>query len=420
MFVTSIDRGFFSNPFLRQTFRVESSAQISTLQRAGIESVTIDPDLSIDPSVTSKSGKRGRGKSSKTTSQTESPPDQAARQPSPSVDSATVKGEARPVFTLPEELEGLSQELIAASRAKARLELTVERLWAQFQTSRAIDAAAAGLAVNIAREITIVAQGRTDAAWFTVMSAHRAGASDLASHSLTTCAIAIMLAQAAHVEIDELEAIALGALLHDVGLLALSPTLLDRINNTSRIPSRKELDDYHAHPLLNGIQTEESDELTPAVRQIIAEHHALPNGRGFPAEIGHHTTARASRIVTIADRYDDLLTGFGGARALHPHDALQRLAMEAQERAVDTELTATLLDHLGPYPIYSVVALNSGERAVVTELNAQSPHQPMVCITHAANGTALTSLIRLNLSRQESNNTLRTISHTLGTVRIPI
>ena len=38
-----------------------------------------------------------------------------------------------------------------------------------------------------------------------------------------------------------------------------------------------------------------------------------------------------TRIVMVTDRYDELLTGFGGASPLTPHQSLQRLYQEGQE-----------------------------------------------------------------------------------------
>lgn len=389
MFVTAVDLTFFSNPFMRQTFAVQSVQQIDALKRAGIETVTIDLDRQIPIP----------------------PASPAAQAPS----AATPAADNLIPFTWSPALQSLRLDLAKAYSVHDRLTRTVTQLFERIQQSGQLDRAAV---TTSAHDIMIAAQTHPDSAWFAVMSRPRAGDTSLGAHSLTTCGLSLLIGQALRLDLSELQDLAIGALLHDIGLIGLPSLLLQRVNNTSLVLPRHDQERYQAHAKDGAIQAEMSGRFSLPVRQIIAEHHALPNGRGFPDTIAHRTTTRASRIVMIADRYDDLLTGFGGARALHPHDALQRLAFEAQDQALDSTLTNALLQRVGMSPVYSFVRLNSGEQALVTEVPETTPHQPIIHITHNVAGHALPAPTKLDLARQPAGQPTRTISQVLGMVQI--
>lgn len=392
MFVTAVDLTFFSNPFMRQRFAVRSPEQINELKRAGIKTVTIDLDR--HESAATASPATGVAGSTSPTSHTR---------------------EALMPVTWSPALQGLRQDLSSALSACDRLTQASAQL---FDRLRHEDAAAIAPAATIARDIVIAAQTHSDAAWFAAMSRRQPGDTGLGAHGLATCGISLLIGRALRLDPSELHDLATGALLHDIGLIGLPSLLLQRVNNTSIVLTRQDCERYQAHARVGAIHAESQGHFPLAVRQIIAEHHALPNGRGFPDTIAHRTTTRASRIVMIADRYDDLLTGFGGARALQPHEALQRLAFEAQDQALDGPLTAAFLQCVGMNPVYSFVRLNSGEQALVTEVPETASQHPVVYLMHDAAGHALPSPTRLELAVQDPGQPRRTISQVLGMVQI--
>ena len=105
------------------------------------------------------------------------------------------------------------------------------------------------------------------------------------------------------------------------------------------------------------------------------------NGSGFPAETGGAFTSDMTRIVMVTDRYDELMTGFGGASPDTPHQSLQRLYQEGQEGKYEARLISLFVKVMGIYPVYSYVALTTGERAIVSVINTNKLHQPIVTIT---------------------------------------
>jgi HD-GYP domain-containing protein (c-di-GMP phosphodiesterase class II) len=202
----------------------------------------------------------------------------------------------------------------------------------------------------------------------------------------------------------------MGALLHDIGLLLLPRHLTDGLRNTSHPLSAHDQALYESHPRRGAVYLEQEGNFPLEVRRIVAEHHATEDGKGFPRETNPAWTEVTSRILMIADRYDELLSGFGGATPLQPHQALQRLYRDAHDQMLDADLTSLFIKRVGVFPIHSVVELNTGERAVVTDINSDALHLPVVHITHEASGRALIAPTRIDLARQTVEQTARSIS----------
>ncbi len=148
---------------------------------------------------------------------------------------------------------------------------------------------------------------------------------------------------------------------------------------------------------------------SPAICQVVADHHALLDDTGFPSETRGAFTTDMTRIVMVTDRYDELLTGFGEASPLTAHQALQRLYEEGQGGKYDVRYVALFVTALGIYPVYSRVKLNTGERAVITMINSDKLHQPIVTITHDADGAAYPVALVIDLANQDERAPHRSV-----------
>jgi cyclic di-GMP phosphodiesterase len=218
------------------------------------------------------------------------------------------------------------------------------------------------------------------------------------NHSLAVCTLAMIIGQALGYDLMKLHELATGALLHDIGLLRLPRHLF----RTSTPLSGEDLAVFHHHPRLGAIEIEAQRDFPQTVRQVAAEHHVTPDGRGYPAETSAGSTAEASRIVMIADRYDELLTGFGGLRPLPSHAAIQQLFQEGEFGRLDLGLVSLFIKLVGIYPVYSFVELNTKERGMITTINPATLHQPIVTLTYDATGSPYRNPPSVDLSTRTS------------------
>ena len=105
----------------------------------------------------------------------------------------------------------------------------------------------------------------------------------------------------------------------------------------------------------------------------------------------------------IADRYDELLTGFGGLRPLPSHAAIQQLFQQGEFGRLDRRLVSLFIKLVGIYPVYSSVELNTKERGTITTINSASLHQPIVALTCDETGSPYRDPLTIDLSNQKQS-----------------
>ena len=387
MHVAKLDVTWFRSPFLRHSFLIRTDEQIEKLRRAGVKHLKIDPARGLDvPGASSV------------------PDKEVIIQPNPP-----------PPASLPivRSLAVMTQELQAARAARQELERTVHAAFSRIAETGIVDLVKAQ---HIIHEIDAVAKTLTTHALFVAFSQGRDGDNSLNEHALATCSFSMILAHAAAYDLFALQDLATGALLHDIGLLQVPPTILKRIHDTSACLSEPHRRIYESHARSGAILLEGQGGFSPAVEQIVAEHHAYMNGSGFPAETRGAFTSDMTRIVMVTDRYDELLTGFGGASPLTPHQSLQRLYQEGHEGKYENRLVSLFVKVMGIYPVYSYVALTTGERAVVSVINSSKLHQPIVTITHDPSGTPYIVPLVIDLANQDEQAPQRGICSVIGTI----
>ena len=389
MYVAGMDCSWFRTPFLKHRFLVQTVEQIERLKRFNIHAVDIDPTRGLD--VTSFPIAEETLQTIGLFTSTQSPPVQKA----------------------PPSGEMLAQELAVARDAREKLAQSVKTLFDEISKT---GAPRPGPVNESIQEITIVTRTLSTHATFMAMSHGSHVDASFNNHSLAVCTLATIIGQTLGYDLMALHELATGALLHDLGLLQLPPHLL-RI--TAPL-SGENLATFHHHPRLGAIAIEAQHEFPQTVRRIAAEHHITPDGQGYPSETSADSIADASRIVMIADRYDELLTGFGGLRPLPSHAAIRHLFQEGEFGRLDLRLVSLFIKLVGIYPVYSFVELNTKERGMITAINPATLHQPIVELTYDEAGSPYPHPITVDLSNQDHSPTRaieRVLTSELGETR---
>ncbi|MFN3398668.1 MAG: HD-GYP domain-containing protein, partial [Sulfurimicrobium sp.] len=112
---------------------------------------------------------------------------------------------------------------------------------------------------------------------------------------------------------------------------------------------------------------------------IIAQHHELADGRGYPQRLSGEQIDPLARIVALVNLYDNLCNPAHPARALTPHEA-QRLIFAQMRKQFDPKVLMLFIRMMGVYPPGSVVELTDGRYALVVSVNAARPLKPNVII----------------------------------------
>lgn len=100
------------------------------------------------------------------------------------------------------------------------------------------------------------------------------------------------------------EMVALGGLLHDIGLYRLNPEITRKLRADMTI---EEEEIFKTHPLESVKILREMTQIAEPVAQIVYQHHETINGEGFPNQLSSVRIYPLAKIVSVADAFTSLL-----------------------------------------------------------------------------------------------------------------
>lgn len=126
-------------------------------------------------------------------------------------------------------------------------------------------------------------------------------------HSMACCLISLAIGEEMQVTHRAAqEKLALGALVHDVGLRFIPPEIA---NKPRHLWTPSDLAAYEQHPLKGVEALRDMKEIPQDVLLIVAEHHELSNGNGYPKKLRDVKISPLAKIVALADIFSELLFG---------------------------------------------------------------------------------------------------------------
>lgn len=119
---------------------------------------------------------------------------------------------------------------------------------------------------------------------------------------------------------DEIELIAWGGMLHDVGKIGVPDFILNK-------PGKLTDDEYNAiksHPVIGAEIVKEISFLEAAMPYIL-EHHERFDGKGYPRGVGGKDISIEGRLLAVADTFDAMTSDRPYRSALKSEDALEEI-----------------------------------------------------------------------------------------------
>ena len=194
------------------------------------------------------------------------------------------------------------------------------------------------------------------------------------AHALNVAVISLLMARVFGFNEDEMLDVGVGSLLHDIGKLELP----ERVRQPDSQASPADQGLYREH-VMHGLAIGRRMGLNPGALLVIAQHHEMADGSGFPNRLIVDRMHAAARIVALVNRYDNLCDPALPAHALTPHEALSLIFAQTRSK-FDASMLNAFIRMMGVYPPGSVVQLTDDRFALVTNVNSTRPLKPRVLV----------------------------------------
>ncbi|RKP50098.1 HD domain-containing protein [Cohnella endophytica] len=189
---------------------------------------------------------------------------------------------------------------------------------------------------------------------------------------------------------EELQSLALGAMLHDVGRLVLPAGLQACIDRDGKM--------YMAHAEL-GFKLLRDSGFPLMTAHCALFHHERMDGSGYPFGLEGRKIHPHHQWISIFDMFDTLVNGRANGITMLPHEALEVLYGGAGT-LYDVDKVCRLRDNMALFPRGTTVRLSTGELGVVSALHEDSKQRPIVRVIRASDGKLLPQPYEVDLKRQ--------------------
>jgi HD-GYP domain-containing protein (c-di-GMP phosphodiesterase class II) len=199
-------------------------------------------------------------------------------------------------------------------------------------------------------------------------------------HSVNVCILSISMGRMIGLPNDQLSALAMGALLHDIGKVRVAPSIL-------QFPGRLDAAQWrqiklHPQEGAAAILTAASP-MQEIAATVAYEHHARFDGSGYPPS---HRSDRNlhfySRLVATADTYDAITTRRSYRRAETPNRALHAI-LNGAGTIYDPDFARAFIEMVGVYPAGSLLRLSDGDLVMVTRADERGESPDVVLLQPA-------------------------------------
>lgn len=204
------------------------------------------------------------------------------------------------------------------------------------------------------------------------------------AHSVNVAIISVLIALNLDYNEAKLVDLAIGALLHDIGMLTVPKEVILKVGNLTPVESAAM--QRHANDGFEIVRKRR--EISTLAAHVAFQHHERFDGTGYPRRLKGEEIHEYARIVAIADIFDALIADRPYRKGLLPHEAYE-IMMTLADRYIDKTILDIFLANVAIYPVGTVVQLSGGETAVVARVQPRLQARPVVKILLDAAGAVV-------------------------------
>ncbi|HEY7773135.1 MAG TPA: DUF3391 domain-containing protein [Marinagarivorans sp.] len=212
------------------------------------------------------------------------------------------------------------------------------------------------------------------------------------SHAVRSAVWGILLGRHMGLSKSDLEVLAMGLLLKDVGKTRLTDDLL-----AEKVRTPAQQTQYERFVALGVEILEQVSDVSPRVISVVKTHQERINGSGFPEHLRGEKIPLLGRIAAIVTFYDEVTNPRGEKFPVSPSKAVAQL-YEGRDTLFQGDLVVEFIRAIGLYPTGTLVELNTGEVAVVVEQNFERRLKPHVMVVMDPYKRELSEYIYLDMA----------------------
>ena len=379
MFISGLDRPWTQTPFPLQGFYVRSLDEINTL-KSNCHHVYIDILKGARPvkadlkTLSAPARTRSTGRAS-------------------AADKQTGLAPLKVKYNTYAVTESLRNEVSLARELHREVHLAVSTIMEQLTTG---DAASAITSTKRSASAMVGSVLRCPDA-FTWLTRIKQSDEHTYNHSVRSAIWGILLGRHMGLSKIDLEALAMGLLLKDVGKTQLPKDLL-----LKQVRTPAEQAEYETFVAIGVKMLEGVADLPPRVLSLVKTHREHVNGSGFPEHLRGDKIPLLGRIASVVVYYDEMTNPRDVTRPQSPSKAVAQL-YDGRDSLFQGDLVVEFIRSIGLYPTGTLVELNTGEVAVVVEQNFERRLKPRIMVVLDPLKQKLQQPVFLDMAEDDKN-----------------
>lgn len=202
-------------------------------------------------------------------------------------------------------------------------------------------------------------------------------------HSVNVSLLSLLTGITLGYDREELLALGMGALLHDLGKVVIPDFILNKPDKLS--PEEFAL--VREHPEHGFRMLLQIPRVSTTSALIALQHHERYQGQGYPRGLRGDEIHEFAVICGVADVFDALVADRVYRRAYPVHEAYELIAGSGNF-LFDHRIVQAFLQNVAAYPVGTLVRLSTGETGVVVETKRGMALYPKVRILFDGEGSA--------------------------------
>lgn len=344
MYLDEVPGSWIDSPFWHSKFVISSAKQIANAKASRVREVWIDTSMGRD---------------------VEQPVSQA-----PNVPFTAVVGNAEPALPAASQVQpsSMADELKIAARI---CEVSKQALKSMFQDARMGNTVESASVGQLVHEISDSVSRNSGA----LISLARLKTADdyTYMHSVAVCAMMIALAKQLRLNENDIRAVGVAGLLHDMGKALVPASILNK-------PGKLTVEEFaivKRHPELGHELLGRSHNMDPIALDVCLHHHEKTDGSGYPLALSDSEISLYAKMGAVCDVYDAITSERPYKAGWDPAEAMRQMGLWAPGH-FDQRVFHAFVKCLGIYPVGALVRLGSGLLGIVIEQNKSAITRPRV------------------------------------------